>query len=314
MPDIFLLLLFLGITTLVFLIGRYLLARKPSQPAPPRMFSTFPTNRWTIALSQLLPLPQKTRLKMAKELIASGRFQSVALDEFLAQRNGATMIAICLLAFVLASGLADGYEVWALVIGIVTCILCFSIPRVTLSRRASRRTQQIEKGIPDALDMIAMSVSSGMPVEEALQHVAIQLRRSNPSIAQELQILVQQTRTGSIEQAFSSFATRIDLPEVVAWCAVMSQSHALGGGIADALCDYSSRIRRDRRTRAERSGNTASIKLLLPVVTCLCPPVAVMLVGPALLDLRDFLNRNKDEMNVVAPLQRATDSQPAASQ
>jgi len=53
--------------------------------------------------------------------------------------------------------------------------------------------------------------------------------------------------------------------------------------------------RQNRKARAEQSGNTASIKLLLPTVLCLAPPVFILLIGPAALDFRDFINRERDE-------------------
>jgi tight adherence protein C len=114
-----------------------------------------------------------------------------------------------------------------------------------------------------------------------------------PELAKELGIVFRQTQSGSPDQAYSSFARRIEIPEVVAWCAMMQQSQKLGGGLAPALGDYASRIRIDRQSKAERVGNTASLKLLFPVVLCLAPPIAILLIGPAVIELRDFINREK---------------------
>ena len=63
--------------------------------------------------------------------------------------------------------------------------------------------------------------------------------------------------------------------------------------MVDALIEFSNRIREDRRRQAEHVGNTATIKLLVPVVTCLAPPVFILLIGPAVLDLREFITRER---------------------
>jgi tight adherence protein C len=208
---------------------------------------------------------------------------------------------------VFSAGLADQHEVAIGIASGVACILAYSLPRVLLSARASGCTRQIEKGIPDALDMISMAVSGGIPIESAVARVAQQLSRTHRRLGQELQIVARQAHTGSVEQAFADLGKRLSLPEVAAWCALMAQSRRLGGKIVDALAEYANRIRQDRKNRAERSGNTASIKLLLPVVMCLSPPIAIMLIGPALLDFRDFINRKQTPTEVVEQLRESTE-------
>ena len=143
------------------------------------------------------------------------------------------------------------------------------------------------------MDMIAMSIQGGLSLPVAIGQVSRRMHRIYPALSAELDIVFRQTESGAAEEAYESFSNRIDIPEVITWCAMMRQSQKLGGGLAQSLRDYASRIRIDRESRAERSGNTASLKLLLPVVLCLAPPIAVILVGPAVIDLRDFINREK---------------------
>ena len=138
-----------------------------------------------------------------------------------------------------------------------------------------------------------------------------ELHDTHKSLASELRIISHQTKSGSHDQAFANFADRIDLPEVVSLCAIMRQSQRLGGKLVGALTSYANRIRDDRKRRAEQAGNTASIKLLLPVVICLAPPIFILLIGPAILDLRDFINREKD--GSVELIERVNSSQPTTA-
>lgn len=288
--------LFVSLVTVTFALGwsgRALLRQKPT--SVPRLIPQPVFGTLTGPFADLIPLRAKSREELAKELIAAGNFRRTAVDDFLAKRNSGLILSLVVTALCFGCGLADGREAWVGGAGGLISLLMFAIPRLIVSRQASRRIRQIECGLPDALDMMAMSIAGGLTFEQTFRQIAQQLRRSHTSLAKELEIVARQASMGSVEKSLEAFARRVDLPEVSALCTVMAQSQIHGGRMVDSLEQYASRIRRDRKNRAERAGSTASIKLLLPVVTCLCPPIAVMLVGPAMVDFKDFLNRNRAE-------------------
>ena len=74
---------------------------------------------------------------------------------------------------------------------------------------------------------------------------------------------------------------------------MLFRSHAehLGGNVSSAFRDFADSIRRTRRQSAEERGNKASVKLLFPVVFCLAPPIYILLLGPAALELKQFVQR-----------------------
>lgn len=296
--------IFLALSVSFWLLTTGWMLYKRQQQVKPRsrLIASPVFGAWTRPLAELIPLREKARIQLAKELVSSGNFRLTALDDFLAKRNGAIALSILAVAFSFGIGLADGRELWVGGGGGLVSLLVFAIPRLLLSRRASARIRQIEHGLPDALDMMAMSVSSGVTLDQTIRQTSVQLRKTHKSLAQELAIVSSQASMGSIDGALQALARRVDLPEVSALCAVMVQSQINGGRTVDSLEQYASRIRRDRKNRAERAGNTASIKLLLPVVTCLCPPIAVMLVGPAMVDFKAFLNRNRSEAIEASPV------------
>ncbi|MCA9264606.1 MAG: type II secretion system F family protein [Planctomycetales bacterium] len=287
-------LLFLAIFGLVMGLGGIWGRRRRSRPRGQMSIVRQPIfGNMTRPLAQVIPYSSKKRQQMARDLVSAGNYRATALEDFLAKRNLAVLATLLGVAALFALGLADGRELWVGAAGLVTVTVVFAVPGLVLTGAASRRTQQIEKAVPDALDMMALSIAGGIPLDHSVRTVAKQLSRTHRALARELEMIARQCESGSIDQAFASFAKRIDLPEVAAWCSLMQQGHRLGGRMVVALTDYANRIRLDRKNRAERSGNTASIKLLLPVVLCLTPPIAVMLIGPAILDFRDFINREK---------------------
>jgi tight adherence protein C len=206
------------------------------------------------------------------------------------------MTVILAVALILSSQEFDPrYNKFIIVGGLVGTIFAYGLPRLILSSIASKRRLGIENAFPDALDMIAMSVDGGLPIQDAVRRVSEEFKPAHRALSKELLIISRQTDTGSVQQAMSSFAERIDMPEIGSWAALMSQSQRLGGKMAEPLLQCADRMRHNRKTRAEQAGNTASIKLLIPTVLCLAPPVFILLIGPAALDFKDFINRERDE-------------------
>ena len=247
----------------------------------------------TEPLSNLIPHTKTKKLEIEKSLVASGQFEFNALSNFLARRNVLVIVCVLTSAALFAFGIFDGFELIASTVFTTICVFAYAIPSLYVAGKASRRLQKIEKNLPDALDLIALSVGGGLTLNRSFDSVTGQLQSSHPELAKEFQIISRQAKSGSIDQAFSSFAQRMQLPEVTALCSLMRQNQRLGVKMVEALTDFSNRIRDDRKRRAEQIGNTATIKLLVPVVTCLAPPVFILLIGPAVLDLREFITRER---------------------
>ncbi len=289
------LLIFTSIAMVVFLLGQRL--RKPKTQT--NQFDFLRPDAFgplTKPLSNVFPVSEKKQTILRIELLGAGQFHTNALSNYLARRNVCVMIVILGAALLFISEeIAPAYKIYILIGGLVATIFAYGLPRLILSSIASRRRRGIENAFPDALDMIAMSVEGGLPIQDAVRRVSDEFKLTHRALSKELLIISRQTDTGSVQQAMSSFAERIDMPEIGAWAALMSQSQRLGGKVAGSLLQCADRMRHNRKTRAEQAGNTASIKLLLPTVLCLAPPVFILLIGPAALDFRDFMNRERDE-------------------
>ena len=92
-----------------------------------------------------------------------------------------------------------------------------------------------------------------------------------------------------MELALKQFADRINEPEVISLATIVRHADRLGGKVTSAFQDYADSIRRTRRQRAEERGNKASVKLLFPIIVFLAPSLYVLLLGPAALELRNFM-------------------------
>lgn len=252
------------------------------------------------AFEGVVPISKYGRDKLHGELIQAGFYHATSLSNFLAVRNAAILSWAVFVAAYVALGIGPvTSKFWMIAVG--GLFVVYGLPRVVLSSKAERRSTQIQNDLPDALDMMTMMMSGGLTMENALQNVIGEFNGTHPDLATELSIVARQTKTGSFDQAMMSFAKRLDLPDVTTLASLMRRSNRLGGRIADALREYADSMRRIRHQKAEEQGNKASVKLLLPVLFCLAPPIYILLLGPSVLQLREFVTRENQPGGILAP-------------
>lgn len=286
---------FLGVSMVMFLLGRMMIgpARNRTEDALGE-WRPLVLGRFTEAFARVLPVRETTRETLCKDLVRAGYFHRLAVTEYLGLRNAAVAGWMIFLATALALLDPTGQSLIRFAtLGSAILLLLFSIPRIVLSSQANARAQRIGLALPDALDMVSMAMMGGVPLEHALKRVGRDIASAYPDLACELELVHYQADAGSLRQALEQFADRIDLPDVTTLATLVGQSERLGGNTVGAFQEFADVVRRTRRLRAEESGNKASVKLMFPVVLCLAPPVYVLLLGPAVLELRDFV-RNQD--------------------
>jgi tight adherence protein C len=288
-------LVFTGIASGVLVVG-YALTRSSKSPSADRR----PSRNFGFmngALAGLIPTLASKKKSLQQDLLSAGNYHSTALENFLANRNTIILCVLLTSSLLLASGLVRGLEK-ELAIGTVA-LLGYALPRIKLSSASETRKQSLSHAFPDFLDMLSMSIESGTPVEKAIERVSRQFEDSHPCLSREIGIVARQANTGSLDHALQSLGDRVDLPEVTACATTIRQGKRLGVKISTALRDSADRMRDTRQQQAEQAGNLASLKLLLPVVLCLSPPVFILLIGPAVLEFREFIQREKENVSEV---------------
>ncbi|MEY3173675.1 MAG: hypothetical protein RLZZ436_1589 [Planctomycetota bacterium] len=250
----------------------------------------------TAAIAQLLPETSRRRERQRKSLTAAGYRSRAAWINLAAIRFVLAFFALTLLGalLIMAPPVLEPYVIGAIVL---IPLLLWALPPLLITFRATERTEDIERGLPDVMDMLNMGVSQGLTLPVAMKRVVSEIRAVHPALASELQLISQQTEVSSLPLALRNFGQRVESPEVAAFTSLLIQAETTGTSVSRALTDYSDSMRASLKERADTRANAASFQLLFPVSLCLMPSVFLFLMGPAIVQISDFYGTRRVELD-----------------
>jgi tight adherence protein C len=178
-----------------------------------------------------------------------------------------------------------------LLFAIGAAVTGYMIPSFVVYRRIHLRRKQIQNGLPDALDLLIVSIEAGLALDQAILKCSEELALPYPALAHELQMVNIETRAGKPRlEAFKNFAQRTQVDDVRALVAMLIQTDRFGTSVAQALRAHAEEARIKRRQRAEEKAAKLSVKLIFPLVFCLLPAFFVVAVGPAIIKFVEFFS------------------------
>jgi tight adherence protein C len=176
--------------------------------------------------------------------------------------------------------------VLSIVIPIGAGVLGYFGPSFGLDFLIGSRQERIRYGLPDALDLLVVSVEAGLGMDQAIQHVGRELSTVHPDVADELELVNLEIRGGQRRaDALRNLAERTGEPELRKLVAIMIQTDRFGTSIADALRTHSDFMRTRRRQEAEERANKVGVKLVFPIFFLILPSMLVVAAGPGLLQV-----------------------------
>lgn len=165
----------------------------------------------------------------------------------------------------------------------------FFIPSYVVKALVNRRTQAIEMGLADALELLVVSVEAGLALEDALDRVVVEMRRSQPILAEELAITSADLKIlPSRDQALLNLADRVDIPSVRSVVSTLSQTMRYGTPLAQSMRVVASELRNDMLLKLEERANKMPVMLTVPMIVFIMPCVFLIIGGPAFLHLMDI--------------------------
>ena len=178
-------------------------------------------------------------------------------------------------------GLKHG--VGLIIFPIAGCAVGFFVADVLIRNIGQKRQTEIQKGLPDALDMMTVCVEAGLGFDSALSRVALNLEGP---MAEECARVLQEMQFGmSRSEALRSLVNRTDVSELRTFVSSLVQSSELGISIGIVLREQAKEMRIRRRQRAEEKAQKLPVKILMPLITCLLPAMFVIILGPAIIQI-----------------------------
>jgi tight adherence protein C len=235
----------------------------------------------SIRLSRFAPGQNVVRLR--QQLLEAGAPRGLGPTEFTGLR------------FVIGGGLGGLFFVVMLVSGssalmtfgipLVLLVLGYMMPGIWLSRKTKERKTEITRALPDAIDLLTISVEAGLGFDPALGRV---VEKWDNALTRELGRMLSEMRMGaSRRDAMRDVVARVNVEDLNTFMGAVIQADQLGVSISQVLRVQSKQMRMRRRQRAEEQAHKAPLKMLFPMIFLIVPTIYIVILGPAIPRLVD---------------------------
>jgi tight adherence protein C len=226
-------------------------------------------------LGNIAPKSVKEMGKLKQRLVVAGFRNPEALVVFFGIRIGVALAAFALFALPVVTQPS-------LLMALAVCMVGYVVPGMVLARMAKRRQHRIRLGLPDALDLLVVSVEAGLGLDAAIQRVGHELAFAHPDLCSELRLINLEMRAGTARaDALNNLAERTGVDDVQSLVAMLVQTDKFGTSVSQSLRVHSETVRTKRRQRAEEAAAKTGVKLVFPLVFCIFPSIWVVTIGPA---------------------------------
>lgn len=225
--------------------------------------------------------------------------RDVQRELFVAGQDHRLIPEIVLVAQVLAAGLsfalglaleatAMGFGLTGWVMTAVLTMVGSLLPRYQLRRLGATRSERIARDLPDVVELASMGIKAGLAIDAALGSV---IRDFPGPLADELQRMLDDIALGvPRRQALNHVKDRTDVHSLIQLITTLTQAEEMGMPIAAILRTAAAEARLRRQQEAREAAAKLPVKMLMPLVFCIFPPVLVIIIGPAMNSIQAALN------------------------
>ncbi|MBI5512394.1 MAG: type II secretion system F family protein [Deltaproteobacteria bacterium] len=232
-----------------------------------------PMMRWLARRLQSLPIAD-LRARINDQLRQAGEYLGLSADEYL---------ALCVLASIgmLLSGLL--LDAMANIGGIfVFMLFAFGtiLPHMQVSGEIERRFRQVNRGLPHAIDLVALTMSAGLDFPGALRQVTEKTADKSDALYEELTRILQELELGRTrKQALLSFGERCPTEAVKDFVSSVVQAEEKGNPLAEVLQIQATMLRMRRSVAAEESAARAGVMMMGPLMLIFAT-IMLIILGP----------------------------------
>lgn len=294
----------LAVLAAVFVIGSLLLMRALDQqekvkarlvrvanPSLPALVDTAVDNKTQgaavdmvakigTALARSGLLPAATRTEFEQTLAQAGWRGGQGLGLFIGSKVVGMFLMPAFLYVTVASGMTDPMSFYAtLTVGFAVGLLG---PDFVLKQMRAAHLKKVEKGLPDALDMLVICAQAGLALENAIERVAIEFANANANVAQELATCASELRIGADRRtALLALGERTGLDVMKRFAGTLIQTMQFGTPLSHALRVLASEMRTDALTAYEEKAARLPVLLTMPMILFILPTIFIVVGGPA---------------------------------
>ena len=172
----------------------------------------------------------------------------------------------------------------------VAAFVGYYLPEWIVRSRAGERQKRIQLALPDALDLLAITVEAGLGFDAALERVS---REMGGPLGEELYRVVQEMRLGKGRgEALRDLAERTTVDELKSFVMAMVQAEIFGISVANVLNVQANELRIKRRQRAQEMAHKLPVKIIFPLLFFIFPALFLVILGPAAISIYENLVLN----------------------
>jgi tight adherence protein C len=165
----------------------------------------------------------------------------------------------------------------------VAVACCTVLPSRRLRAQVEQREENILRQLPDVMDLLVICMEAGLGFTAA---VARAVGHIQGELSDEFALVLAEMRVGSSRSdALLGLADRVQVPEVRSFVTAIRQADQFGVSVSTVLRDQAEDMRVSRRQRAQEKAMKAPVKMLIPMVFCIFPPMFIIVIGPAALSI-----------------------------
>ena len=219
--------------------------------------------------------------KVRQKFVHMGNPSPQAVDRFLALRVVTVVAAFLVFVFVFVINLTPLTGKLQIAVGGLLMAVFLIGPDSVLNRKVEDRQKEIQRSLPDVLDLLTISVEAGLGFEQALDRV---IHAVPGPLTEEFSRMLGETRAGaSRADAMRAMDERCDTPELRSFVLAIIQADTFGVSIGRVLRGQAEEMRIKRRQLAQERAQKAPVKMLIPMVFCIFPALFVVVLGPAMM-------------------------------
>jgi tight adherence protein C len=235
------------------------------------------------------PLTEAEHRQLIRSLARFGVRPESALAWFKASRL-LLPVVLAMATLPLTMGLMSRSPAAALLVMAVPGAIGYMAPMILLRRAMRRHCKAVVAGLSDALELLAVCMEAGLSLENGLQRVSTELKRSLPELADELALTWAEINIlPDRDQALINFADRVDMPSVRTVVTTLAQTLRYGTPLTRSLRVVAADVRGDQLTKMEEKANRLPALMTIPVMLFIMPTIFLIIGGPAALKLMDIM-------------------------